>query len=55
MKPESIEETQKMITEALIKSNINIYDKMELMLNLFNFLNEYDENIKILKKIPKEK
>ena len=52
MKKESLEEAILMIINRLDKSDINIQDKLELMINLRCFLNvdKYENNIKILSK-----
>lgn len=50
MKKESIKEAINIIIEALDSSNIEQIDKVELMYNLWNFLEHYDENIKVLSK-----
>lgn len=50
MKDESIKKVEDLI--ARIKNlDINPYDKLELMINLYLFLEDYEENIKILKKV----
>lgn len=52
MKDESIKKVEDLI--ARIKNlDIDPYDKLELMLNLYLFLENYDENIKILNNIKK--
>lgn len=52
MKDESIEKVKDLI--ARIKNlDIDPYDKLELMVNLYLFLENYDENIKTLSKIKK--
>ena len=51
MKNSSLNEAVDIIIEALDKSNkIDNIDKTELMLNIPLFLDNYDENIKILRK-----
>ena len=47
MKEESIEEAIKICIENIQKSNINIVDKVELMMNIDYFLENYDEMIKV--------
>jgi len=57
MNKESLIKAREIIIQSLSESNINNLDKLELMLNLNNFLqeNEYEENIKVLvKKINRE-
>ena len=57
MQKESLELAINTIIESIEKLNINIYDKLELMLNIRNFLDErlYDENIKVLNQNIKRK
>ena len=52
MKEESITKAVNIIVEALEKSNINNQDKIELMINLNHFLQNYEKetNIAIEKK-----
>lgn len=52
MKKESLEIAINNIIEIIERLDINIYDKLELMLNLRNFLDSssYDENIQLLNK-----
>jgi len=52
MKGESLEKASSIIVKALIEANIDELDKIELVLNLNNFLNKnnYEENVKILSK-----
>ena len=52
MNKESLIKVREIIIQSLSESNINNLDKLELMLNLNNFLqeNEYEENIKVLVK-----
>lgn len=47
-----MEKARDIIIQSLSESNINNLDKLELMLNINNFLqeNEYEENIKVLVK-----
>ena len=56
MNKESLTIVQDKIVELLNNTNIPIYDKVELLINLYHFLNpdEYENNIKILVK-EKEK
>ena len=57
MQKESLELAINTIIESIEKLDINIYDKLELMLNIRNFLDErlYDENIKVLNQNIKRK
>lgn len=50
MEKQSIEETKKIIIDNLDKANIPEIDKVELMMNILQFLNDYEENIKVLQK-----
>ena len=47
MQEESIEEAIKKTTDAIYNSNINVVDKLELLINVKNFLENYDEMIKV--------
>ena len=47
MQKESIEEAIEKTTEAIYNSNINVVDKLELMMNIKTFLENYDEMIKV--------
>ena len=57
MKCKSLNETIDMIIENLDKMEINQQDKLELMLNLKEFLQpkNYKENIKVLEKVRNER
>ena len=57
MQKESLDLAINTIIESIEKLDINIYDKLELMLNIRNFLDErlYDENIKVLNQNIKRK
>ena len=52
MEKESLEIVQEEIVNILNNINIPIYDKVELLINLVNFLDteQYEENIKILRR-----
>ena len=50
MKKESIKHAINVIIEGLNNSSIEQIDRVELMTNLYNFLEHYDEDIKILRK-----
>ena len=56
MNKESLKEALKVCNEAINNLNINTLDKMELIINLYNFLdeNKYEKNIKILRKVKYE-
>ena len=55
MNKESLEEAIEKCSEAIINSNINTIDKLELLNNISQFLNskKYEENIKVLRRIKK--
>ena len=57
MKCKSLNETIDMIIENLDKMEINQQDKVELILNLKEFLQPkyYKENIKVLEKVRNER
>lgn len=57
MERESLEKVARMIILHLKDLGINDIDKLELMVNIDNFLNpeEYDDNIKILQKSKRNK
>ena len=46
MQKESLNEATKLIINAIQNSNINMVDKVELLINLSNFLDNYHEAIK---------
>lgn len=52
MTKESLIEAREIIVSSLLKSNLDIADRLELIINLDKFLNpvEYEENIKTLVK-----
>lgn len=52
MKKESLDKASEEIIKALKESDIDDMDKLELMLNLYHMLDNYEENIKVLKKLP---
>lgn len=51
MKKESLEIVREKIIEVVSNEDIDTLDKMELLINLYNFLDigKYNDNIKILK------
>lgn len=57
MQKESLDLALNTMIESIEKLDINMYDKVELMINLRNFLDErlYDENIKVLNQNIKRK
>lgn len=57
MQKESLDLAIITIIESIEKLDINMYDKVELMINLRNFLDErlYEENIKVLNQNIKRK
>ena len=46
MQKESLNEATKLVVEAIQNSNINVVDKLELLINISNFLDNYHEAIK---------
>lgn len=48
MSNESLNKAVKVVVEALLESNIEETDKLELAMNLMTFLNNYNEDLKIL-------
>ena len=54
MNKESLEKVQEKVVELLNNTDIELVDKVELLINLIHFLNpeEYENNIKKLKKQP---
>lgn len=48
MQKESIEEAIRITVDNIQYSNINIVDKVELLMNITKFLDDYENNIKIL-------
>ena len=55
MTKEELEEATDIILDSIITSNLSNYTKIELMINLKKFLENYKENIRILDKIEKRK
>lgn len=47
MQKESIEEAIEICLTNIQNSNINVVDKLELLINIRNFLENYDEMIKV--------
>jgi hypothetical protein len=50
MKDESLMKAVSIITDVIIKSDIDPVDKMELLINLQNLLMNYKESIDVLRK-----
>ena len=48
MDKESLEKVQDKIADLLNNVDIPITDKVELLINLIHFLNDYEDNIKVL-------
>lgn len=48
MDKESLEKVQDKIADLLNNVDIPITDKVELLINLIHFLNNYEDNIKVL-------
>ena len=46
MQQESLNEATKLVINAIQNSDINIVDKVELLMNISNFLDHYEEAIK---------
>ena len=55
MKKESLEKAKELLLETIGKSNIEQPDKLELILNIYSFLTNYDEDLKVLKNNQKRK
>lgn len=47
MQEESIKEAINVVIDALYNSNINVVDKMELIININHFLTHYEEETKV--------
>lgn len=51
MNKESIERVKKRLIEDISRmDSLPLQDRVELMINLLNFLNDYEENIEVLQK-----
>ena len=46
MQETSLNKAISIVTDAIVQSDIEEFDKLELMLNLYQFLDHYDEAIK---------
>ena len=55
MRKESLEKAKELLLETIGKSNIEQPDKLELILNIYSFLTNYDEDLKVLKNNQKRK
>lgn len=55
MSNEELEECIDIIAKALSESNLNNYTKLEMMINLKLFMENYEENIRILRNVNYEK
>ena len=53
MKKESLEKASNIIIKALEKSDIEELDKLEIMLNVFQFLENYHRDLDILRKVKR--
>lgn len=53
MKKESLEKASNIIIKALEKSDIEELDKLEIMLNVFQFLENYHKDLDILRKVKR--
>ena len=53
MKKESLEKASNIIIKALEKSDIEELDKLQIMLNVFQFLQNYHKDIDILRKVKR--
>lgn len=51
MEQESIDRVKKRLIEDISRmDSLPLQDRVELMINLLHFLNDYEENIKVLQK-----
>ena len=48
MQKESLDQAIKVILESIERLEIDNYDKLELMLNIYHFLENYHENVRYL-------
>ena len=55
MQKESLEKAKEVIISSLEISNIELYDKVELIVNLKTFLDNYDNDIKVLRRVKNDK
>lgn len=50
MEQQQIEQASDLIFEAIVNSNLDKFTKLELLINMKNFFENYNENIKLLNK-----
>lgn len=50
MEQESLDKAKKVIIEKLATVDMPLQDRVELMMVILNFLNDYDENREVLQK-----
>ena len=55
MQKESLEKAKEVIISSLEITNIELYDKVELIVNLKTFLDNYDNDIKVLRRVKNDK
>lgn len=55
MNKEELCEVTEIILDSIITSELNNYIKIEMMINIKKFLENYEENIKILREVEKGK
>ena len=55
MKEESLNKAIKIIVEALLNSDIEETDKLELAMNIMQLLNNYDRDMRILQEQNKDR
>lgn len=55
MTKEELEEATDIIIDSITNSNLHNYTKLELLINIKLFLENYHKNIKILDKIEKSR
>ena len=55
MSNEEVNELSDIIIDSIMKSNLSNYTKLEIMMNLRLFFENYNENINILNKERKKK
>jgi hypothetical protein len=50
MEQQQIEQASDLILDSIINSNLDKFTKLELLINMKNFFENYNENIKLLNK-----
>lgn len=55
MSNEELEEALDLIVKTISESKLHNYTKLELMINLKTFFENYEENIRILRNVKHEK